>query len=709
MTESTYPDLTTCDREPIHIPGSIQPHGVLLGIDDDETVRFASDNFAEIFGAEAALPRDLAELLPSHELDLGLLDAGGLAQFAGRVSVGGAQWDAFAHRSGEQTLLELERASPEALSASGALSSLLAITSRIAEAPDLAGAARAAAETVREVTGYDRVMIYRFLDDESGQVIAEDRTDGVESFLNHRYPASDIPKQARALYLENRVRVIPHVDYVPVPLPQDHDATDLSGALLRSVSPVHLQYLKNMDVGASASISIVSHGTLWGLIACHHRSARAIGHERRQMCLHIAQTLEQALGRLEEETLQREALRLMSRRDELLPHVAGAEGLVHGLLHNADELRNAIPCDGLAIAADRKVVRTGVTPEAGEIEGLVRWLSRPSSPAFFASDSLANEYPPAARWSAVGSGLLSIVISRRPRLALLWFRAEEVETVNWAGNPHKPVEGFGKPGLLTPRASFDLWVETVRNRSRPWRPAECAAARDMMARLLDVARQQDMARLNERLSETVVAREEALAEKDLLVREVHHRVQNNLQLVTSMLRIQEGEIADDDARRHLELARDRIHSIALLHRRLWRSDDLQTVNLEAFFGDLVEELERTWGEAWAGMIQTDLAPITVSGQSALMLGLVVTEILTNALKHAYGGAPGPVRLTAAHRGKSRIEITVADRGVGTETIERRGSFGSRLINRITQQLKGELTVAANNPGTTVTLALPAST
>jgi two-component sensor histidine kinase len=311
------------------------------------------------------------------------------------------------------------------------------------------------------------------------------------------------------------------------------------------------------------------------------------------------------------------------------------------------------------------------------------------------TNALSELYAPGADWTASGSGLISSVIARNPLIAILWFRAEEIETVNWAGNPHKPAEVGAAPGQLTPRTSFELWAQTVRGRSRPWRPNEQEAVRRIALGVAEVGRQKAMAELNRELTSKI-------AEKDLLMREMHHRVQNSLQLVTSMLQHQESEGAEEQ----LALARDRVLSVALLHRRLWRSEDLQNINLETFFSELVEGLRRTWSRDWQDKVTVDVEPVRMSAHAALLIALVVSELLTNAVKHAYAGAAGPLNLTAREVGGNQLKITVADAGIGTNGAERSGGFGSRLIQRLIGSVRGEVQVMPNNPGTCITLLVP---
>jgi chemotaxis family two-component system sensor kinase Cph1 len=686
-------DLSACDREPIHIPGAIQPHGVLLAVDDNLRVRRAGGDVQALLGYDGdPIGQQLSDVVPIGDIDLRSVTEE--CGFVATVRTPTADVDLFAHRCAGELIVEFEPAPQERRSGANVLGDLLPIVKLIGVAADVDAAARAAAAGVRRITGYDRVMIYRFLDDQSGQVIAEARSDEVEPFLNHRYPASDIPQQARAMYIRNPVRVIQDVSYSPAPLHGGDGALDLSGALLRSVSPVHIQYLKNMDVGASASFSLVRDGALWGLIACHNRTARPIAHEEREMCRRVALALDQAIARLEEENSQREALRLTRRREELLPLLAGGDSVATALRAHADELRRLVAADGLAVLLDGDIVCSGVTPSEAELRELGRWLiDQPRE--LLVTNALSELYGPAANWIASASGLISSVVVRNPLMAVLWFRAEEIETVNWAGNPHKPAEPGAAPGLLSPRRSFELWAETVRGRARAWRPNEQEAVRRIASSLAEVGRQKTMAELNRQLTTEI-------AEKDLLMREMHHRVQNSLQLVTSMLQHHDEEGAEEQ----LAVARDRVLSVALLHRRLWRSEDLQNINLETFFSELVEGLMRTWSRKWQDKVTVDVEPVRMSAHDALLIALIVSELLTNTVKHAYPGAAGPVSLTARETGANQITVAVSDRGVGTIGSERPGSFGSRLIQRLVSSLHAELRVTSNQPGTCATLLVP---
>jgi light-regulated signal transduction histidine kinase (bacteriophytochrome) len=294
-----------------------------------------------------------------------------------------------------------------------------------------------------------------FLEDGSGCVIAEEKDAELPTFLNHHYPASDIPKQARQLYLRNVIRVIPDVNYTPVPLaPQICPATggplDMSDCILRSVSPIHIQYLKNMNVRASMSVSIVRDGALWGLVACHHTSPKPVSYEVREACKHVAQILSQQIAAREEAETFHQVRMLTAARQELVSEVS-AEGAVHEALRVcASKLLELLSSDGVAVHSRGVVTTAGHCPADDQIRELANWLLRSNAPAPYATDRLSESYTPAEAYLTSASGLLGIVVSDDQPVVLLWFRAERAEVVNWAGNPHEPVEPGLGPGMLNP-------------------------------------------------------------------------------------------------------------------------------------------------------------------------------------------------------------------------------------------------------------------
>jgi light-regulated signal transduction histidine kinase (bacteriophytochrome) len=447
-----------CETEPIRVPGAIQPHGLLLTFDPDseEVLQWAGD-FARLLGsepepgklAEKLLGRSLAELLCKR-----LLIAGEEALSVGRINPADRQpLNVMAHRSGRVIVLELEPVGPE-LSSSEALEVVRSVSDAMGAMPSVADACECAAVQVRSITGFDRVMIYRFLEDGSGSVIAESAAPGVRSFRNHRFPATDIPQQARELYLSNLIRVIPNASYKPLPLqPSAGKTLDMSQCVLRSVSPVHLQYLRNMGVAASMSVSIVIDGKLWGLIACHHSAASCVPVEAQLLCRHVGQVLAASIrGCVEAENAQLSGLH-SSALEDLLTILQSSEDPERTLRSSASSLAELVDCSGVAlIVGQQPVAQAGRLPREDVLARLGPLVeSRLNGTDSFWTDRPGEEIPQVAEAAAEASGVLAVRTGSPEPLHLLWFRRELAQEVLWAGDPtdKQAAADAGQP--LTPR------------------------------------------------------------------------------------------------------------------------------------------------------------------------------------------------------------------------------------------------------------------
>lgn len=708
-------DLASCDREPIHIPGSIQPHGILLVV-DRRSLRIvqAAGNTGAFFGDEinSTAGRTVEEVLgPEASALVGAARNTDKPLFLGQISVAGGIACLTAHDREEMRVLEIERSPPDGRSTAEALSQVREAAAIFDHAPDLRRLFDGAAREARRLTGFDRVMIYQFLGDGSGSVVAENKADALAPFLNHRYPASDIPKQARALYLHNPIRVIPDVHYTPAPLvpifnPATGTPLDMGDCALRSVSPIHIQYLKNMGVAASMSVSVVVDGNLWGLIAFHHTKPKLVSYELRELCKHLGEVFSQQVKAREDAIFHREMLRLTAAREDILQTISSSRSpLEQRLLERLDVVRAAIPADGAALFSNGKVKATGYSPNETQIRELAEWLLEKDLPDPFYTKSLAEQFAPAAAYSATASGLLATVVSKHERLLLLWFRGEQVETINWAGNPHKPAEPGADFGTLTPRSSFETWKETVRNQSESWSVAEEHAARKLGRALFELQQQQTLTQLNVELRQALADKESLLVQKDLLMQEVNHRVQNSLQLISAMLTLQAREAADERVSTFFSQARHRITAISMVHRRLWRSGHIQTVDFGSYVEELREGLVESWGQEWRALLKVHGIPILLPTNTAVILALIITELLTNAVKYAYGGNPGAIDLRMG-RSEGGLRIVVEDQGVGIDRDKTSDGLGSHLTRSLTEQLRGELRVRSSASGTSVILSVP---
>lgn len=701
-------DLTACDREPIHIPGAIQPHGLMLVV--DAAGQSVNHGAGDIEGRLTAdwMGRPLADIL-GGELAARAAGAGdGVHEgFLGRyVSHTGEGLDVSAHRSGDHLIIELEptHAGPASASLLGALEAAGAGFER---APSLRALCERAVVEFRRLTGYDRVMIYRFLDDGAGQVIAEDRREGMSPFLNHHFPDTDIPRQARQLYIRNLVRVIPDISYSPAPLRPawtEAEPLDMSDSILRSVSPVHIQYLKNMDVGASASVSIIKDGALWGLVACHHETPLVIPYEARAACRALTGGLARQIKAREEAEGYRERIRLRSFEDQMVELLSREGTLDAAIARHLPQVRNMFSADGVAVVRGKDLITDGQCPVGKAIMALARWAAPRSIDAVFHTDRLSEVHPAAEDYSAAASGLLAITLTTEEPWVVLWFRAEEMQVVEWAGNPHKDADA-GESAVLTPRASFSAWKETVRGQARRWTVPEIEAAARLKLAVLEVRRTRQLRELNQRLLDTLAEKELLIQQNEFLIGEVNHRVQNSLQLVSSFLALQGRGSNDANLQGALEEARRRLNAVALVHRRLYRGEQIEVVDLSRYIEELVADMMASMGPEWTGELVLDLSPVSMPTDRAVTVGLVLTELIINANKYAYDGAAGPLAITLTEH-RADLRLSVADQGKGKAAASKREGFGSRMMEALVGQLHGELEYADNRPGLRVTLRAP---
>lgn len=516
-------DLTNCDREPIHIPGAIQPHGVLLALSEpDLTVVQCSANTAQLLGRHPqellgeplnallgeAQVAYLRETLAGEQVDENPL-------YTLTLALNGAEprFDVIAHRVRGMLILELERAAQSdqtmALRVYRMVKSAVTACQRTASVREFA---QTLAGTVRKLTGFDRVMVYQFQPDDTGLVIAEERREDLEPYLGLRYPASDIPKQARALYLRSWLRLIPDVAYQPAPMlaaEPNHPSIplDMSFASLRSVSPIHIEYLTNMGVRASMSISLIKHDQLWGLIACHHYAGpHHLPYDIRAACEFLGHMVSLQIGEKEAAEDASYKLALQNVQAALVQHMSVANDVVAGLTRYEPNLTQFIEAGGVAVCLEGQCVLLGTTPPEPAVRQLIDWLAQEIPDSLFATDALPRQYPAIAPFARAASGLLAVRLGRSRANYLLWFRPEVHQLVSWGGNPEKPVEVADGSARLSPRKSFEVWKETVTQTALPWRPSEVAAARDLRRAIIDLVlyKAEELSRLNDELTRSNV-------------------------------------------------------------------------------------------------------------------------------------------------------------------------------------------------------------
>ena len=509
-------NLTNCELEPIHLIGAVQPHGVLLAVREaDGLVVQASSN------TQPMLSMPTAELIDQPLACLG----GDLAEQVDRLARGAPldepaalqcvvaprgqrrRFEGAVHRVAAGLLvIELEPLdplpglhAPTDLAPDVIAGTLSAAVQRFSAAPSVGTLADAVVQAMRDLTGYDRVMVYKFDPDGHGKVIAESRHPRLASLLGHHYPASDIPQRARSLYLRNRVRMLVDVDDKPQVLEPplmrpSGEHLDMSMCSLRSMSPIHLQYLRNMGVAASFSASLVREGQLWGLVAAHHYAPRCLRRTVRAAAELLAEVASTRIAAIENYAHAQVAL-MVRRLEQRLVEATSTEGdWRYAIFRNPRTLLQPLEATGAALFHDGELLTSGEVPSTPELRALVEWIDGQAGDEPFACASVGKAEPALAGLTPTASGVLAVRLSTSRPDYLVWLRKEQLLTVTWAGNPSKPVVG-DNPLELSPRRSFEAWSEIVRGTAVPWSSTELALARAIGVALVDIIVQVQAVRL----------------------------------------------------------------------------------------------------------------------------------------------------------------------------------------------------------------------
>ncbi|MBS0393616.1 MAG: GAF domain-containing protein [Proteobacteria bacterium] len=735
-------DLTTCDREPIHVPGSIQPHGVLLVIDraSGEVEQVAGDCRA-LLGADAgaALGRPLGQLLGGDgeaflraQLDTASAVVTPITRLGIHPPASDRALDVSVHALDGTAIVELEPSRGDAAPTDEPIAELRALLVAVRASASVDESCRAAAVALRSATGFDRAMVYRFLPDDSGVVVAEDARAGLESFLGLHYPASDIPRQARELYRRNWIRTIPDIDYVAAPLepavnPRTGAPIDMSHCALRSVSPIHVEYLRNMGVRASMSASIVVQDRLWGMLVLHHYAPRQVVADLRIACEMFAQIFSLHVATKSQAELSAKRLEARSARERLITGLVDATDIGQALV--AWDLLRYVGAGGAAVYIDGVLHRLGQTPSVEQTDALLRWL-KSLNQRLTATDCLSAEFPPAAEYAAVASGLMAVAVSHEPQHYLLWFRPEFGSTVRWAGDPTASVKVGPLGTRLTPRGSFTEWLEVTRLRSAPWSETEREAAEALRVIVLEsILRAGDQQR-----------RERAFAAAQSMAEELERRVAER----TAQLRALASELEAAEERERRQIARD-LHddlgqTLAAARIRLTALGDdgradpqavahevgvlidqaansirslatqlapaiLHELGLAPALDWLGEEIGRVFGLEIT--VVDDGRPKPLSHDARSVLYRAVRELLINVAKHAQTDSA----FVEAEVIGDRLRLRVSDQGVGFDprTVLDAPHRGLGLISmRERLSLIGGVVETRSSPGmgTVVVLTVP---
>lgn len=507
-------DLTNCDKEPIHIPGMIQPNGVLLAALRTSTGKIVqcSRNSGDLLGRipEELLGTALIDLIGEEamadllERDLNAVASSDLQYLKLQIEVNGlpVRFTAVAHESEGLLILELELESEEDTAED--FRWIRTFFVKLKQSANRYTASQAAAEQVKEILGYDRVMIYEFDKEWNGKVIAEAKEPELEPYLGHHYPASDIPKQARELYLRNWLRTIVDASYTPVEIvpsvqPLTGRPLNLSLSVLRSVSPLHIEYLHNMGVSATVTISLIHDGQLWGMITCHHYSPKYVSHRIRNLCNFLGAFFSNELYQRQQLDEYEAELRLRTEASRIAKIFIGNTSsfrVVEELYAAEQPLLKLMGASGAAVSYNDKLLLFGDTPSPGDVRELAGWMGGKSKNYTYRTSKLSLEFPPAASYKDKASGALYVALSPGQQNYIIWFRPEVLQIVDWAGDPAKAVIQDGEGVRLSPRKSFEKWREVVQSTAYDWKPEELNALFELRA-VVDSQTKSDLQRAEE--------------------------------------------------------------------------------------------------------------------------------------------------------------------------------------------------------------------
>ncbi len=500
LTSHANYDSDFCGSIPLNFINLVQPYGVLLVLDRKNlNIVQLSENTMDILGvaADELINKPLGQFIQAEQL-VYISEQLKRKEFANHLPLN-LNWQqpvekAFSgllYAKEEYLLLELE---PLSLRLTG--DSFINIYQQIGQvvaalknASSLDELNNIVADELKRFSGFDKVMVYQFNKNWNGEVVAEAQEEGLPSYLGLHFPASDVPKQARELYLKTPYRLIPDasaqaVKLYPVINPLTNRLSDIAECSLRAVPLVHLEYLRNMGVGASMSTPIVVGGRLWGLISCHHKVAKKISFELRSSFQIIAGILSSQLNALEKESSFVYRTKLHKIEIKLLEQLYSRPTLEDGLLQDASFLLDLLKVKGLVLVTKSSYETSGEVPEKFFVHNLVKWLNKYNREKVFATESLPRQFSSAEKFKETASGLIALEINLG-KAYLLGFRPEVIRSVSWGGNPNEAINFEEDKAQYHPRNSFNLWKEQVKFTAEPWHPEEIEAANHIRVAILE--------------------------------------------------------------------------------------------------------------------------------------------------------------------------------------------------------------------------------
>jgi chemotaxis family two-component system sensor kinase Cph1 len=744
-------NLTNCDREPIHIPSLIQPHGVLIVLTEpDLRIAQVSANSFDILGIapDDLLDRPLAEFT-GEELITSIqacLDRNFEYPNPLRVDFYGlgdrlpSAFNGIVHRAPTgEIVLEMEPCeSTSGINFFQFYHQIKHNLAKIQTAKDLNSLCDLVVQEVQALTGFDRVMVYRLNEQGNGTIIAEVKQPDLEPFLGLHYPDSDIPQQAKYLYTLNWLRLIPNANYQPTGLVSHGQSLDskapldMSYCALRSVSPMHIEYMQNMGVTASMSISLIQNQKLWGLIACHHYTPKFVPYETRTICEFLGQLMSTELGNKEANENLDYKLHLKTLQSQFVERLTKATGFVEEITYDRAALLELTNAQGAAVCDGDRLILIGETPDEPAVKSLLTWLQDRFEQDIFVTDALSSIYADGLADQAIASGLMAIAISKIQNRYVLWFRPEQLQTVTWAGHLDK-TERVTEDGtvLLVPRQSFEAWKEIVRGKSIPWLPYEVDSAIQLRQAIVDIVLRQanELAMINSDL-------ERSNGELDAFAYIASHDLKEPLRGIhnyATFLLEDYGEILKGDGAEKLHTLvkltkrMEALIESLLKFSRLGRQElQMEPIDLNHLLQNVIELF--TVNPQWQNCKIDIPRSLPMVRGDRLLIEEIFINLITNAFK--YNESPEKIAEIGWLEDQSLpplVTLYVRDNGIGIREKHLQSVFqifkrlnapskygsgtgaGLTIVKKIVERHKGSIQVQSiYGQGTTMSFTLPAS-
>jgi chemotaxis family two-component system sensor kinase Cph1 len=672
-------NIDNCDQEPIHIPGQIQSHGFLIVINQSSQIEFISANTESFLQADPSklLGKSITaieeiidyKMQPEFISNLLLFGKGDNFEQANpyEFKLSGFPFYLIISKSDNYYLLEFELVGQDsALDIQKQMGKSLAA---MLGDKSLTNLLHNSAQQIRSIIRFDRIMIYKFAEDGHGEVVSEAKADHLASWIGLHYPASDIPNQARELYKKNLTRLIADVAAQPSKILTSHsenDHLDLTNSQLRAVSPIHIQYLKNMGVASSFSISLMYKGELWGLIACHNYTARFIDYKARESAKLIGQILSSALEFRQDEEDQLLTDSFNKSVDKLSRLLVTNDTIAQALLHEDANLLDIVKASGALLIHDNTISHMGITPDPGQTEDLLVWIKENIKDSIYHTNSLSKDYPAATEFKGIASGMMVCTLSKDLSEFIIWFKPEIVQTIKWAGDPNKPFE-FTTDGKLqiSPRHSFDLWMETVTGSSHAWSNLEIRSVKQLRDEIIYSLNQKanTLRLLNERLKL-------AYDELDTFSYTISHDLKNPLAVIKSytQLLLRDKTIGEQGTKflTRIAFGAEKMQSLiteVLDYSRIGRSEiENSTIDAQSIINEIIADQRMIYDSEHLKVHVGDLPNLT--GEKTMILQ-VFTNLISNAFKYSQN-AEYPEVFIDGKVINDEVRYCISDNGIGVD-------------------------------------------